>query len=151
MHEIIPNRHRLNSMVDLFDTLETRMIGFDRQWRMLEELQRSLGARSAFPPFNLVETGEDHYRIEFAVAGFSREELSVRVEDRRLVVEGDAKDEQEGAKLLHRGIATRRFRQSFALAEHVEVTGADLRDGILRIDVARVVPEDKKPRTIEIA
>lgn len=150
MHDIIPTRQRILSVADLFDSLEARMIGFDRQWRMLEDLQRSLGSRSSFPPFNLRETGEDRYRIELAVAGFSREELSVTVEDRRLVVEGNGADEDGSDKVLHRGIATRRFRQSFALADHVEVTGADLRDGILRIELSRVVPDEKKPKTVTI-
>jgi molecular chaperone IbpA len=151
MHDINPSRQRIAAFADIFDSLETRMIGFDRQWRLLEDLQRSMGTRSSFPPFNLRETGEDRYRIELAVAGFTRDELSVSTQDRRLVIEGSGADESGEEKVLHRGIATRRFRQVFALADHVEVNGAELKDGILRVELARIVPDSKKPRTIDIA
>jgi molecular chaperone IbpA len=150
MHDITQNGQRPLTVANIFDTFEARMIGFDRQWRMLEDLQRSLGSRNSFPPFNLRETAEDRYRIELAVAGFSREELSVTVEDRKLIIEGTAAEEDSADKVLHRGIAQRRFRQSFALADHVEVTGAELRDGMLRIELARVLPEEKKPKTFKI-
>lgn len=150
MHEMTNHRHRLHPAGDIFDMLEARMIGFDRQRRLFEDLQRSLGTRNAFPPFNLREVGEDRYRLELALAGFTREDLEITVEDRRLVIEGAGREDAEGDKVLHRGIAARRFRQSFALADHVEVSGAELRDGILRIELTHVVPDEKKPRTITI-
>ena len=143
--------NRFASLAEMLTAQEARMIGFDRHWQMLAELNDTLGARSTYPPYNLRSVADDHYQVELAVAGFTREQVSVTVEDNRLVVEGtQSEDETASESFLHRGIAKRRFRQSFALADFVEVTGAELRDGILRIDLARVIPDEKKPRVIEL-
>jgi molecular chaperone IbpA len=142
--------NRLASIAEMIAAQEARMIGFDRHWQMLEDLNNSLGARSTYPPYNLRSVAEDRYQVELAVAGFNRDQVTVTVNDNRLVVEGNQDDDTTTDSFLHRGIAKRRFRQSFALAEFVEVTGAELRDGILRIELARIVPDDKKPRVIEL-
>ncbi len=147
----ISTSNRFASLAEILATQEARMIGFDRHWQMLADLNDSLGSRSTYPPYNLRSVADDQYQVELAVAGFNKDQVTVTVEDNRLVVEGNqAEDETTAENFLHRGIAKRRFRQSFALAEFVEVTGAELRDGILRIDLARVVPDEKKPRVIEL-
>lgn len=128
-------------------------VGFDRLHRMLESATRMDAASGGYPPYNIERTGEDSYRIVLAVAGFGEGDLSLEVEHGVLTVKGqiDDKTEEGESTFLHRGIAGRAFERRFQLAEHIEVTGADLENGLLSIDLVREVPEALKPRTIEIA
>src|SRR5919112_5457502 len=103
------------------------------------------------PPYNIEKVGEDQYRITMAVAGFSPDEIELVQQENTLFVTGQKHPEPEGAQFLHRGIATRAFKQSFNLADHVKVTGASLENGLLTIELVREVPEALKPRHIEIA
>lgn len=145
------NSARFARLADLLTTHEARMIGFDRQWRMLESLGDLFDTRAGYPPFNMIRTGENKFRLELAIAGFTRDQIKVTVEDSTLVIEGNQETPAvEGDEYLHRGIAGRRFRQGFALFEHVEVIGAELRDGILRVELERSVPEEKKPKVIDV-
>ncbi len=129
-------------------------VGFDRLHRMLESATRMDAASGGYPPYNIERTGEDAYRIVLAVAGFGEGDLNLEVEHGVLTVTGQiAEKTEEGGEgtFLHRGIAGRAFERRFQLAEHIEVTGADLENGLLSIDLVREVPEALKPRTIEIA
>jgi molecular chaperone IbpA len=123
-------------------------IGFDRMFDLLEATARAQAADN-WPPFDSIRLSEDRYRIVMAVAGFAREELDISVQANMLTVSGERKGEQEG-EVLHRGIANRPFSRRFELAEHVQVTGAQLKDGLLTIDLRREVPEALRPRRIEI-
>lgn len=125
-------------------------VGFDRLMRRLEDSLRWSEQGNAYPPYNIEKAGEDHYRITLAVAGFGEDELTVDVRDNTLVVEGArGEGEAEGAYLF-RGIASRAFKRQFQLAEHVEVEGATLSNGLLVVDLVRRVPEAMKPRRISI-
>ena len=93
---------------------------------------------------------EDSFCIEVAVAGFSKDDLDVAVKEQTLTVTGEIKTETTGEKVIHKGIAARKFTREFALAEFIEVTGAEVKDGMLRISLERIVPEEKKPKTIKI-
>jgi molecular chaperone IbpA len=105
----------------------------------------------AYPPYNIERTGENHYRITLAVAGFAEKDLEVEVREGVLTVQGKRAEEKEGeTAYLHRGIAGRAFERRFQLAENVEVKGARLENGLLHVDLERVVPEEKKPRRIQI-
>nr|WP_250808546.1 Hsp20 family protein [Neorhizobium tomejilense] len=109
-------------------------------------------SETAFPPYNIIKAGENQYRIELAVAGFALEDLTLETKEKTLLVAGEAKEtSEEGATFLHRGIAARRFKREFQLAEYVEVKGASLRNGILSIVLVREVPEAQKHRKIDIA
>jgi HSP20 family molecular chaperone IbpA len=110
------------------------LLGFEHLERVLERTAKSAG--DAYPPYNIEQTSEDQISITLAVAGFTREELNVTVEDRQLVIRGKQGDAGE-RNFLHRGIAARQFQRSFVLAEGIEVTGAELENGLLRIDLAR--------------
>jgi molecular chaperone IbpA len=103
-----------------------------------------------WPPYNIEKAGEDQYVITMAVAGFSADEIELTQKENQLVVVGQKKGSDDGKQYLHRGIATRAFRQTFNLADHVKVTGADLDNGLLTIELKREVPEALKPRRIEI-
>jgi molecular chaperone IbpA len=126
-------------------------VGFDRLFDMLEN--SSLGANGEnYPPFDLIRTGENEYRIELAVAGFRPEELDITAQQNVLVVSGRKKEESEdkGTDYIYRGIANRSFERRFALADHIQVTGADMKDGLLAIELKREIPEAMKPKKISI-
>ena len=122
------------------------LLGFEHLERLLERTSKS--AADGYPPYNIEQPGEENLRITLAVAGFGREELNVTVEDRQLVIRGkqsDAADKQ----FLHRGIAARQFQRAFVLAEGIEVTGAELENGLLTVELARPKAESVI-RTIDI-
>jgi molecular chaperone IbpA len=126
-------------------------VGFDRMMRLLDAAGRVDGEAPSYPPYNIEKTGENAYRITMAVAGFSTDELNISVQEGVLTVTGKALKEEEPKQFLHRGIARRAFERRFELADHIQVTGADLANGLLHIDLVREVPEAMKPRTIKIA
>ena len=121
-------------------------VGFDHLFNELEHVARH--ANDHYPPHNILKTGETDYLIELAVAGFSREELSIEVKDRTLTVMGEHLS--KGREYIHRGISTKKFKRTFRLSEHVQVHGADLKDGILSVELKYVVPEELRPRKIQI-
>jgi molecular chaperone IbpA len=113
--------------------------------------QPSASTGSSWPPYDIEKTGEDQYRISMAVAGFSPDEIELVQQANALVVTGQKHPKPEGAEVLYRGIATRAFKQSFNLADHVKVTDAKLENGLLTVELKREIPEALKPRRIEIA
>lgn len=123
------------------------LVGFDR---ILND--RFFEARSSnYPPHNIVKFDDTHYGIEVAVAGFQKEEITVEVDQDQLTIRGvNQITEGRQVEYLHRGVAARDFEQTFTLAEYMNVTGAEVKDGMLRISIERIVPEALKPRTIEI-
>jgi molecular chaperone IbpA len=125
-------------------------IGFDS---MLYDLARLASANASnYPPYNLVKTDENSFAIELAVAGFKEGEIDVSVEKNVLTIKGSKKDSiPDNFEYLHRGISQRNFERTFPLAEHIEVTGALVRDGMLIIDLFRLVPESDKPKSIAIS
>ncbi|MCF3630597.1 Hsp20 family protein [Thalassospiraceae bacterium LMO-SO8] len=134
-----------------FTPLFRHSVGFDRLERLLDSAMRHDDGNS-YPPYNIEQLGEDTYRITMAVAGFGENDLDVTVNDGTLTVTGkhaDSKD--DNVVYVHRGIAGRAFERRFQLADHIEVKGGALENGLLHIELERVVPEEKKPRKIEIA
>ena len=126
-------------------------VGFDRLFDMLEN--SSLGqTQENYPPFDLIKTGENQYRIELAVAGFKPDELDITAQQNVLVVSGRKSEETDdkGSDYIYRGIANRSFERRFALADHIQVTGADMRDGLLVVELVREIPEAMKPKKIDI-
>ena len=124
-------------------------IGFDRLAQMLDEAS-SFDA-PAYPPYNIERVGEDEYRITMAVAGFGPHDIGIEVKGSALTVTGKKQGEAESkTEFLHQGIAARVFERRFQLADHVEVTGASMDNGLLHISLKRVIPEALKPRTIAI-
>ena len=132
-----------------FTPLYRSTVGFDRLFDMLDQATR-VEPMTNWPPYNIERTGEDRYRITMAVAGFARDDIQLVQQENALVVSGQKGSDPEGAEMLHRGIATRAFKQTFNLAEHVKVTAASLENGLLTIELEREVPEALKPRKIEI-
>ena len=134
-----------------FSPLYRSTVGFDRLFNLLDESERAEVAPN-WPPYNIERLSEDDYRITMALAGFSPEEIELVQKEGTLFVAGHRNAEkQQGAEVLHHGIATRPFRQSFNLAEHVKVSSATFENGLLTVELKREVPEALKPRRIEIA
>jgi molecular chaperone IbpA len=124
-------------------------VGFDRLFDLLESSIPSQIADN-YPPFNLVQEGDDRYRITLAVAGFSRDEIEITAQQNLLIVSGRKQEEGE-RRYIHRGIAARTFERRFGLADYVQVKSAEMRDGVLSIELVREIPEEMKPRKIEIS
>jgi molecular chaperone IbpA len=125
-------------------------IGFDRMGSLLDNALRSQKTGVGFPPYDIEATGEDRYAITLAVAGFEESELDIQVEKGVLCVRGKKVDEGEEKSYLYRGIANRSFERKFNLADHIEVRGADLKNGLLTISLVKEIPEAMKPRSIAI-
>jgi molecular chaperone IbpA len=124
-------------------------VGFDRVFDLLDSTSR-YDASQGFPPYNIERADENHYRITLAVAGFADKDLTVEVRDGVLTVQGKHGEESDKPGYLYQGIAARAFERRFQLAEHVEVKGAKLENGLLHVELERVVPEERKPRRIAI-
>ena len=132
-----------------FSPLYRSTIGFDRLAHLLDTMTGD-AEQNGFPPYNIERLAENEYRITMAVAGFADEDLKIEVKDTALTVKGERKPEEKEREFLHRGIAARAFERRFQLADHVEVKGAELKNGLLNIDLVRNLPERMKPRTIAI-
>ncbi len=120
-------------------------VGFDRLFDMLDN-----GVRSDWPPYNIEKTGENDYRITMAIAGFSPEEIELTQHGPELIVVGNKQPTETDWQILHRGMATRNFKQIFRLADYVKVASATLENGLLAVDLVRDIPEELKPRRIGI-
>ena len=134
-----------------FSPYRRSAVGFDQLFDMLENSGLGNGGEN-YPPFDLIKTGENDYRIDLAVAGFKAEEIDITAQQNVLIVSGRKRDEseEEGSDFIYRGIATRSFERRFALADHIQVKGADMKDGLLSIELVREIPEAMKPKKIDI-
>jgi molecular chaperone IbpA len=128
-------------------------VGFDRMFNLLDTLGGGENSAQTYPPYNIERTGENDYRVTMAVAGFGEDDISIEVKENTLTVTGEKKGEKEEKQdqFLYRGIAARSFERRFQLADHVEVKGATLENGLLHVDLVREIPEAAKPRSIAIS
>ena len=137
-----------NTIMDVFN--DPFLIGFSREFDRLSTLKKTNSSIS-YPPYNVIKYTEDEYALSLAVAGFSKDDLSVTVDDGYLIVSGEI---EEGVAIepeyLYRGIANRKFTRKFALSEYMDVDHTSLHNGLLHINIKRNVPEEKKPKQIEI-
>ena len=126
-------------------------VGFDRLFSLLDQAT-GLESAPSYPPYNIERTGENAYRITVAVAGFAEPELSIEVKENTLTIRGEkqTKQNEKNGEVLYQGIAARAFERRFQLADHVEVKGAALENGLLHVDLAREIPEAMKPRSVPI-
>jgi molecular chaperone IbpA len=125
-------------------------VGFDRLFGLLDTATN--GDAQPYPPYNIERTGENAYRVTLAVAGFGEGDIDIQAKENVLTVKGEKNESKEetGREVLYRGIASRAFERRFQLADHVEVSGASLDNGLLHIDLVREIPEAMKPRKIAI-
>lgn len=138
------------SDLSVLHRLRPLSIGFDSLFDHLESVLQFDEASKSYPPYNIVKTDDTHFVVEIAVAGFTKEDISVSVDGGKLIVatQSDTLDER---KIIHRGIAKRHFKKTFTLADNVEVVSASMADGLLSINVEKVIPEEQQPVEIEIS
>ncbi len=127
-------------------------VGFDRLFSMLDQVGGGEAAAPGYPPYNIERSGENAYTISVAVAGFADADLSIEVKENTLKIRGNKQTggEEKNGDMIYQGIAERNFERNFQLADHVQVKGASLENGLLQVDLVRVVPEAMKPRAIPI-
>ena len=126
-------------------------IGFDRMFDSLMGNHPNQTSPSSYPPYNIVKHDDDKFTIEIALAGFSKDEIDIESRENVLKIESKSRPEGDDDKeYLYKGISNKRFKKAFTLSDDVVVNGADMKDGILKIDMERIIPDEKKPRNIEI-
>jgi molecular chaperone IbpA len=123
-------------------------IGFNRDLERMANVHQT-ASRQTYPPYDVLKLDEDTFQVSIAIAGFTKDDVNVSVDNGTLIVKGEITEIADG-EYLHKGIASRKFTRTFALGEYMEVTGAKIEDGMLHINVNRIVPEEKKPKTIKI-
>jgi len=145
-----------NKALSIFNQLRPVTVGFDNVFdhfeRMMDDHNFNEMVRYNYPPYNIVKTGDYTYDIELALAGFNKKDINITMEDGMLNIKSSVeatKDKDEDG-VIHKGIAKRYFSKSFTIAEDVEIKGAELKDGLLKVSMERIIPEHKKPRTINI-
>lgn len=144
-----------NKHLSIFNQLRPVTVGFDNMFdhfeRMFDEDYSFNVPTVNFPPYNIVKTGDFTYDVELALAGFSKDDITVDYADNVLSVKSVKKSEEKKEDgVIHRGISKRYFSKSFTIADDVEVKGAELKDGLLKISLEKIIPDAKKPRSIEI-
>jgi molecular chaperone IbpA len=145
-----------NKALSIFNQLRPVTVGFDNVFdhfeRMMDDHNFNEMVRYNYPPYNIVKTGNFTYNIELALAGFSKKDIEINMEDGVLNIKSavEATKDKDEDGVIHKGIAKRYFSKSFTIADDVEVKGAELKDGLLKVSLERIVPESKKPRTISI-
>ena len=150
----IGGKHMKNNL-SIFNNLRPITVGFDNMFDHFEHMMDdSFFGRSIanFPPYNIVKTGENSYDVELALAGFNKKDIEVEYKENQLTVKSKKQEEtkDEDGNIIHRGISKRMFSKSFTIASDVEVKGAELKDGLLKISMERIIPEHKKAKSIEI-
>lgn len=128
-----------------FTPLFRSTVGFDRLFDMIDS-----SVRPDWPPYNIEKNGENQYRISMAIAGFAPDEIELIQQGNTLLITGQKKTEPKNQEMLHQGLASRNFKQTFNLADHVKVASADLQNGLLLVELVREIPEQLKPRRIEL-
>ena len=140
------NTTNWNDFVSAFPQIESRLIGFDR---VFDAVQRVNTSEANFPPYNIKKIDDENYEIQIALAGFSKSELDITVEDGNLIDKGE-QAETSKTEYLHKGIAERNFTRTWSLADTVKVSGSELKDGVLTINLVNKIPDELKPQSIKI-
>ena len=141
--------------LSIFNQLRPVTVGFDSVFENFERMFSNdfFNTSSSYPAYNIVKTKDNHYDVEVALAGFNKKDIKVSYADGQLSIESvndKTKEKDENGNIIHRGIAKRYFKKSFSVADNCEVKSAELKDGLLRVSLERIIPEEKKPRVIDI-
>jgi len=137
-------------LFDNFNQLTPYAVGYDRIFDQLQQYAKNNLQSQGFPPYNIQKGGDTTYTIEMALAGFGKEDITVELTENTLSVRSDKKEETEDEHTYHRGISYRKFDRKFTLADDIVVNSAGLENGMLTIELERIIPEEKKPRIIEV-
>ena len=145
----------MNKSLSIFNQLRPFTVGYDNVFDRFESMfdnDHFFTTTSNYPPYNIVKTGDYTYDIELALAGFGKKDIDVNYADSQLTIKSikDDKAEEDADGVLHKGISKRQFSRTFTIADDVEVKGAELKDGLLKVSLEKIIPDSKKPRTIQI-
>ena len=145
----------MNKSLSIFNQLRPFTVGYDNVFDRFESMfdnDHFFSTTSNYPPYNIVKTGDYTYDIELALAGFGKKDIDVNYADSQLTIKSikDEKAEEDANGVLHKGISKRQFSRTFTIADDVEVKGAELKDGLLKVSLEKIIPDSKKPRTIQI-
>ena len=143
----------MNKSLSIFNQLRPFTVGYDNVFDRFESMfdnDHFFSQAGNYPPYNIVKTGDYTYNIEVALAGFNKKDIEVKYADNTLEIKSIHEKEEAKEGTLHQGISKRHFTRSFTIAEDVEVKGAELKDGLLQVELEKIIPESKKPRTINI-
>ena len=145
----------MNKSLSIFNQLRPFTVGYDNVFDRFESMfdnDHFFSTASNYPPYNIVKTGDYTYDIELALAGFGKKDIDVNYADSQLTIKSikDEKAEEDADGVLHKGISKRQFSRTFTIADDVEVKGAELKDGLLKVSLEKIIPDSKKPRTIQI-
>ena len=135
--------------LSIWNDLRPFSVGFDDLFDHFNN-QLEIKQTSSYPPYNINRTDDLNYQIEMALAGFSKNDIEIKYADNQLTIKSIENEDKDEKETLHRGISKRKFSRTFTLAEDIKVNGAELKDGMLLIELEKIVPEEKKPRTIDI-
>ena len=137
--------------LSIWNDLRRFSVGFDELFDHFNNtLEYSVKQQTSYPPYNINKVDELNYQIEMALAGFNKKDIEIKSADSQLTIKSVENDDKDEKETLHRGISKRKFSRTFTLADDIKVNGAELKDGMLLIDLEKIVPEEKKPRTIDI-
>ena len=137
--------------LSIWNDLRPFSVGFDELFDHFNNtLEYSVKQQTSYPPYNINKVDELNYQIEMALAGFNKKDIEIKSADSQLTIKSVENDDKDEKETLHRGISKRKFSRTFTLADDIKVNGAELKDGMLLIDLEKIVPEEKKPRTIDI-
>ena len=141
-----------NKALSIFNQLRPLSVGFDDVFNHFESMfDYDMINVSNYPPYNIVKTGDNKYDVEVALAGFNKKDINVSVENGMLTIESkEDKSKDKDGEVIHKGISKRYFKKSFTISDDVEVKGAELKDGMLRVSMEKIIPESKKLKTIDI-
>ena len=139
----------INLPTRVFDPFKNLTVGFDDIFDQLSSMSKYVNDIPNYPPYNIKKVGKDKYQLDMALAGFSKDDVKVEVKENTLTVSASSSDKEDDS-FVHKGIARRAFKRQWTLAEHLEVKDAQLKDGVLTVDMKLNLPEEKKPRTIKI-
>jgi len=139
----------INLPTRVFDPFKNMTVGFDDIFDQLSSMSKYVNDIPNYPPYNIKKVGKDKYQLDMALAGFTKEDVKVETGDNVLTISASSSDKEDDS-FVHKGIARRAFKRQWTLAEHLEVKDAQLKDGVLTVDMKLNLPEEKKPRTIKI-
>ena len=140
-----------NRTLSIWNDLRPYAVGFDSLFDHFNNtLEYTVKQQTSYPPYNINKIDDLNYQVEMALAGFGKDDIEIKYADNQLTIKSVDSDDKDEKDVIHRGISKRKFSRSFTLAEDIKVNGAELKDGMLLVELEKIVPEEKRPRTISI-
>ena len=141
----------VNRTLSIWNDLRPYAVGFDSLFDHFNNtLEYTVKQQTSYPPYNINKIDDLNYQVEMALAGFGKDDIEIKYSDNQLTIKSIESDDKDEKDVIHRGISKRKFSRSFTLAEDIKVNGAELKDGMLLVELEKIVPEEKRPRTISI-